>query len=260
MSESVVGPRSGLRWVSLSEIETVGSAESRSAGVFRVWADWFLTLPCDELGRDGPVCPFVRPSMTRDLLWIGHIPGPRPRLDLIRTIIADALEVYPTLPTGNGSSTSVLRAMITVFPDLIDCAVIDAIHSEFKSKFVEQGNMLGQFYPGCEQPGLWNKDFRPLDAPLPMLVVRSMMTTDFPFLLERPECRIRPQPAHQPRGARGDRPDPRGLPAPPRVTAEFTRGNYSCVVDCSLPRDAPDRKVQPWRRRSGSMSTAMSMC
>jgi hypothetical protein len=47
--------------------------------------------------------------------------------------------------------------------------------------------MLGQFYPGCDQPGLWNKDFHPLDAPIPMLVVRTMMSTDFPFLLARPE-------------------------------------------------------------------------
>lgn len=187
MSSTVMGPRSGLRWVSLSEADAADSVVGGLAGVLRDWAAEFLTLPSDELGRDGPVCPYVRPSMTRDLMWIARVAGPRPRPEWLRTIMSDALEVYPRLPTGNGSSPSVLRALVTVFPDLDGYSLIDSMHSEFKTGFVERGAMLGQFYPGCDQPGLWNKDFRPLDAPLPMLIVRSMMTTDFPFLLERPE-------------------------------------------------------------------------
>ena len=187
MSSTVMGPRSGLRWVSLSEAGEAGSAARRVTDIFRGWAAEFLTRPSSELGRDGPVCPYVRPSMTRDLLWIARVPGPRPRPEWLRTIMSDALEVYPQLPTGNGRSTSVLRALVTVFPDLDRYSVIDSVHLEFKTRFVERGAMLGQFYPGCDQPGLWNRDFRPLDAPLPMLIVRPMMTTDFPFLLERPE-------------------------------------------------------------------------
>ncbi|APA96950.1 Heptaprenyl diphosphate synthase [Nocardia seriolae] len=187
MSERVIGPRSGLQWVSLGDTRSSCPAARSTVAAFRSWADSFLTRPNDELGRDGPVCPYVRPSMRRDLLWLAQVPAVEPRPMWVRAIISDALEVYPELPTGNGSSTSVLRSLITVFPNLKDYTLIDEIHSEFKSKFVERGIMLGQFYPGCDQPGLWNKDFRPLDAPLPMLVVRPMMTTDFAFLVDRPE-------------------------------------------------------------------------
>ncbi|UFS99809.1 DUF6875 domain-containing protein [Nocardia huaxiensis] len=187
MSERVIGPRSGLQWVSLGDTGSSCPAARSTVAAFRSWAESFLTQPSDELGRDGPVCPYVRPSMRRDLLWLARVPAVDPRPEWVRAIIEDALQVYPELPTGNGSSTSVLRALITVFPNLQDYSLIDEIHAEFKTKFVEQGNMLGQFYPGCDQPGLWNKDFRPLDAPMPMLVVRTMMTTDFPFLLGKPE-------------------------------------------------------------------------
>ncbi|MEU6584319.1 DUF6875 domain-containing protein [Nocardia sp. NPDC046763] len=187
MSERVIGPRSGLQWVSLGDTGSSCPAARSTVAAFRSWADSYLTQPSDELGRDGPVCPYVRPAMRRDLMWLARVPAVEPRPTWVRAIIRDALEVYSGLPTGNGSSTSVLRALITVFPNLTDCSLIDEIHDEFKTKFVERGIMLGQFYPGCDQAGLWNKDFRPLDAPMPMLVVRSMMTTDFPFLLDRPE-------------------------------------------------------------------------
>jgi hypothetical protein len=155
--------------------------------MFYDWAERFLTQPSSKLGRDGPVCPYVRPALQRDLLWSAYIPGRRPPLDRLRTITQDALDLYSALPTEEENPTAVLRAIVTVFPDMQDYTLIDTIHREFKSNFVDRGLMLGQFYPGCDQPGLWNKDFRPLNAPLPLLVVRTMMTTDFPFLLERPE-------------------------------------------------------------------------
>ncbi|MFE3758615.1 DUF6875 domain-containing protein [Nocardia tengchongensis] len=187
MSERVIGPRSGLQWVPLRDAGSTCPAARTTVAAFRSWADSHLTQPKDEMGRDGPVCPYVLPSIRRDLLWLAQVPAADPQPEWVRAIIRDALELYPGLPTGNGSSSSVLRALITIFPNMTDYSLIDEIHDEFKTIFVSHGFMLGQFYPGCDQPGLWNKELRPLDAPLPMLVVRPMMTTDFPFLVEKPE-------------------------------------------------------------------------
>ncbi|WP_194817578.1 DUF6875 domain-containing protein [Nocardia sp. XZ_19_385] len=154
--------------------------------IVRGWAEDHLTEHTPALGRDGPVCPYVGPSIRRDLMWIGQIPGAQPRPSFVRQVLADALELFPELPPTEGGA-AVLRTLITVLPDVRDYTLIDELHAELKTEFVAQGTMLGQFYPGCDQPGLWNKDFRPLDAPIAMLVVRTMMTTDFPFLLARPE-------------------------------------------------------------------------
>lgn len=43
--------------------------------------------------------------------------------------------------------------------------------------------MIGQFHPHCEEPNLWNQDFRPLQVPLPILGMRYMGPFDLPFLV-----------------------------------------------------------------------------
>jgi hypothetical protein len=151
-----------------------------------MWAEEHLSAEDPDMGRDGPVCPYVAPSMSRDLMWVGRIPGARPWPSFVRLVLRDAMELYQTLPPTEGGA-AVLRALITALPDLKDYTLIDELHVELKTAFVARGIMVGQFYPGCDEPGLWNKDYRPLDAPIPMIVVRTMMTTDFPFLLAKPE-------------------------------------------------------------------------
>ena len=44
------------------------------------------------------------------------------------------------------------------------------------------GLMIGQFYPGCDEAGIRNPDFRPLQSPIPLLAIRHMVNSDFPFL------------------------------------------------------------------------------
>lgn len=186
MTKIVIGPRSGMNWVPLSMTEMPCPFTRTAMDVVRMWAEDHLTADDQELGRDGPVCPYVAPSTRRDLMWVGRIPGARPWPSFVRLVLSDAMELYRTLPPTEGGA-AVLRTLITVLPDLQDYTLINELHAELEGAFVARGVMLGQFYPGCDQPGLWNKDYRPLDAPIPMIVVRSMVTTDFPFLLEQPD-------------------------------------------------------------------------
>ncbi len=186
MSKIVIGPQSGMNWFPLSETEIPCPQTMSLVEDVRTWAEEYLTATSPDLGRDGPVCPYVGPSLRRDLMWVGRIAGVHPWPSYVRLVIDDALELFESLPPQDGGG-AVLRVLITAMPDLRDFSLIDNLHSELKSRFVERGLMLGQFYPGCKEPGLWNKDFHPLDSPIPMIAVRSMMTTDFPFLLGRPE-------------------------------------------------------------------------
>ncbi|MEU8897090.1 DUF6875 domain-containing protein [Nocardia sp. NPDC048505] len=186
MTKIVIGPRSGMKWIPLSKNEIPSPCTRSAVDIVRGWAQDHLTEHTPALGRDGPVCPYVGPSIRRDLMWIGRIPGARPAPAYVRRVLADALALFPDLPPVEGGAAA-LRTLITALPDLREYTLIDELHAELKTAFVAQGFMLGQFYPGCDQPGLWNKDFHPLDSPIPMLVVRTMMATDFPFLLARPE-------------------------------------------------------------------------
>lgn len=186
MTDVISGTRSGMSWLPLSSSGDGSRFMQELLDRLRGWAQDHLTQPLDMIGREGPVCPYVGPSLRRDLTWVGRVAGAQPWRPYVRLVLSDALELFPTLPPDTGGST-VLRCLVTALPDLHDYSLIDDLHDELKSEFVEQGLMLGQFYPGCTQPGLWNKDYHPLDAPIPMLVVRTMMATDFPFLLSRPE-------------------------------------------------------------------------
>ena len=58
------------------------------------------------------------------------------------------------------------------------------MQKRLKPEFVDCGLMIGQFYPGCEEGGIRNPQFRPLDAPVISLAVRYMALADAPFMLD----------------------------------------------------------------------------
>ncbi|MBW0274550.1 hypothetical protein ATM97_21445 [Nocardia sp. MH4] len=175
-----------MSWYPLSTATESSRFTQATLDGVRAWARDHLTQPLGEIGRDGPVCPYVGPAMRRDLIWVGRVAGARPWPAYVRLVLSDALELFPKLPPDVGGA-AVLRCLVTAMPELHDYTLIDDLHDQLKSEFVERGLMLGQFYPGCTQPGLWNREYHPLDSPIPMLVVRTMMATDFPFLIARPE-------------------------------------------------------------------------
>ncbi|AHH16228.1 hypothetical protein NONO_c14250 [Nocardia nova SH22a] len=174
----VSGSRTGTRWWDVYGDENGWHGSHSDAPTLTGWIDEHLMTPHPDLGRDGAVCPFVQHSASRNALWAGMAAG-EATVDAMHAVIDDAIEVYGELVGESRANT----ALITVFPGLTDCDRIDDVHRARKTDVVRRGWMLGQFYPGCTVPGLWNRQFRPLDAPLPMLVLRPMMSTDFPFLV-----------------------------------------------------------------------------
>lgn len=174
------GTRTGTRWVSLFGDD---ADHCEDAAVLRGWINDYLIRPHADLGRVGPVCPFVKHAIAERTLWTGFVSG---GIDLtvqaMSAVVDDALDMYTEIAEPDEP-----YAMLTVFSQLRSYQRIEAVHAARKSSFVAKGLMLGQFYPGCRQSGLWNKDFHPLDAPLPMLVVRRMLTSDYPFLVGRSE-------------------------------------------------------------------------
>ncbi|MEU9127637.1 DUF6875 domain-containing protein [Kitasatospora sp. NPDC048540] len=153
------------------------------------WARAYLTAPHPELGRTGPVCPFVGASLRDGRFHLALWPG-RPE---DRGEVAEAVALYRDwflrlAPPGGVRAQ--FTTILIVFPDLPTAEapeLVDRTQLELKTAFVEDGLMLGQFHDlPPDQPGLWNPDFRPLRSPLPMLVIRHMVPTDLPFLLADP--------------------------------------------------------------------------
>lgn len=175
---TVRGRRSGIEPVSV--FDEIRPDEHPRTGELRRWAVEFLCKPNEDLGRSGPVCPFAAPSIGRSLFWVVFVEGEVDETRM-RLITDDLADLFDELPPVSGSDAA-LKAAVVVFPDVTDFSIIDRVQDDCKSGFVRDGLMLGQFYPGCTVSGLRNDEFRPLDAPLPMLAVRQMVGSDFPFL------------------------------------------------------------------------------
>lgn len=135
------------------------------------------------------MCPFAAPALAKDSLRVAVVRLTR-KADQ-RTQILEAVEHYREtfLSMRAPSAEHMLYAILIVFPDVsLENApeLIDRTKEELKSSFVEQGLMLGEFHARNDSPGLHNASFRPLRSPVPMLVIRRMVTTDVSFL-NRPE-------------------------------------------------------------------------
>ncbi|MEU6895571.1 DUF6875 domain-containing protein [Streptomyces sp. NPDC046557] len=157
------------------------------AGIAR-WAVEYLTLPHAQLGRPGPVCPYVASSLAHNGLHAVVWPGaPRHEHE-----ITSALHTYrnwftrTSQPPGSPRN----RALLILFPELQPQDLswaIDGVQRLVKTEFVLHGVMIGEFHDGPPSaPGLWNPDFRPLNSPVPMLVLRAMVPSDLPFLTGDP--------------------------------------------------------------------------
>lgn len=143
-----------------------------------------------ELGRPGDVCPYVRPGITRhQSIHFAPYFGKPLLFDAMVSFMRGLFQVFETMPPKEGAGIG-FKAIIAVFAEL-DAAsapsLIDAVQIFLKREVILKGRMIGQFYPGCTEPGLHNPDFRPLESPYPLLVLRPMQLTDLQFLTAVPE-------------------------------------------------------------------------
>ncbi|WP_436494701.1 DUF6875 domain-containing protein [Actinokineospora sp. HUAS TT18] len=149
------------------------------------WARVYLTRPHESLGRKGSVCPFVQASIDRRKFYLAVFPGrPRDLGDVATALLPYRdwfLDLAPRAQAG-----SQLATILVLFPDLLPDdidLVIDGSQETLKTDYVERGLMIGEFHDGPpDKGGLWNPDFRPLNSPVPLLAIRHMVPTDFPFL------------------------------------------------------------------------------
>lgn len=152
------------------------------------WAEDFLCNPHAELGRDGSVCPYTRPAMEKHTFWLTVCPGANPSLDEVYALVLEYRDWFRELEPREGHNAQ-FKTILIAFPDIQPAAapqIIDVVQAHLKPSFVSEGLMIGQFHATCAEPGLWNPDFRPLCTPVPLLAIRHMVPSDFPFLRKEP--------------------------------------------------------------------------
>lgn len=152
------------------------------------WAEGYLCSPHPELGRSGPVCPFTRPSLRKELFYMAVYPGATLDQDDVLSVVRSYRDWFMELEPHSGAAAA-YKTVGIIFPDLPRegwVSLVEGTQERLKSDYVCEGLMIGEFHPGPpSKGGLRNPDFRPLRSPLPLLSIRHMVPTDFAFLHTR---------------------------------------------------------------------------
>jgi hypothetical protein len=164
----------------LSESERLSLEEASNAEGFSRVIDWierFLCAPNADVGRSGDVCPFAKAAMLKR-----SIEFYRNRSGSISCLLRD-IELHMEEFQQSGGIHDIYQCRIIVPTRLNEAEnAVAYVQKQLKPAFVERHMMIGQFFQGCEEPGLWNDSFRPLQAPIPLIAIRNMVPTDIAFL------------------------------------------------------------------------------
>ncbi|MEV4503863.1 DUF6875 domain-containing protein [Streptomyces klenkii] len=147
------------------------------------WITGHVARPHPDLGRRGAVCPFVPLAQRLGLIRFALADPPVHDEDGLAAAVAALKAHWLAMEPVSGQHT-IDKTIVLVLPGVAAATVI-RVHDRLKPEFVADGLMLGEFYPGHPGPGLHNPGFRPLHCDVPLLVARSMVGNDLPFLTER---------------------------------------------------------------------------
>jgi hypothetical protein len=152
------------------------------------WLTDFLCEPHPEVGRDGPVCPFVEPAMRAGTLHITVDRLRAPDHDALAAVVTDMVRRIPGLRETHRNRT--LHAIVVVLPLLTEAywGLLDRVQDTVKPDLAENGFMLGQFHPHCAEPAARNHAFQVARSPVPMLALRYMAFHDILFLHGDARC------------------------------------------------------------------------
>ena len=150
-----------------------------------VLLDWVTNYPMNghaELGRSGAVCPFVKQASRLDTLYLSTcLAGPEDEqavFDLMRGSFGE-LEHVPAPPGKERLRTIIIGFPNCAGPDGI--AMLDRVYHRHKYYTLFRFRMIAFFHDASETGGLWNHDFRPMRAPMPVLGVRYLVEQDAVF-------------------------------------------------------------------------------
>ena len=151
------------------------------------WIKSFAARPHPDLGRPGPVCPFVPEAIERKTLWLASERvsglGVAEAIQLLEGYEKQLLHARPR----DGEAAS-YKSIVVVLTDLTaDRAkgfFEDVLERLAVRSYVEDGLVLGGFHENNEGTAVYNRHFRPFMSPVPFLLMRHTVVSDWKFFLD----------------------------------------------------------------------------
>jgi hypothetical protein len=154
-------------------------------------ADWiktFVASPNRDLGRAGPVCPFVPGALERKTLWLAseHI-GNRSVPEVAELINGYRKLLLQTQPIDGDDAA--YKALVVVFTDLSPDRAKEfgddvQMQNLKRLLYVEDGIVSGEFHMRNESSAIRNRSFQPFKSPVPFLLMRHAVVSDWMFFLD----------------------------------------------------------------------------
>jgi hypothetical protein len=151
------------------------------------WVEGYLMAAHADLGRTGAVCPFTRQAAKLDTVRLGVSEALPTDEEATFSLIRRSFQALEAIPAK--AAMAHFRTVIVGFPACSGedgVAMLKRVQDRHKFYSLARNRMIGLMYPGSDAPGLWNPDFRPLRAPLPVLAIRHMVEHDAPFAARHP--------------------------------------------------------------------------
>ena len=179
----------------LEDVNRTREPAERDLDALRAVADWikaFVVRPHKDLGRAGPVCPFTPGALERDTLWL----APEQIADRSVPQVVELINRYQRLfkdaqPTDGADI--IYKSFVVVFTDLpagrAQKLLGDVVDQLGVPSYEQDGFVMGPFYEGNEGTAIYNASFHPFTAPVPFLLVREAVVSDWKFFLDNEQWR-----------------------------------------------------------------------
>ena len=171
---------------------TDGLADS-DLDALRAVADWieaFVTKSHGDLGRAGPVCPFVPGALERKTLWLAPAQIADRGAPAVVQLMDDFKRLFLATPPVDGEEI-IYKVVVVVFTDLPADRAQDLFAQVLEQlavrSYAEDGIVFGPFYRGNQGTAIYNASFRPFQSPVPFLFVRQGVISDWKFFLNDPD-------------------------------------------------------------------------
>jgi hypothetical protein len=167
--------------------EAADPAGNAALSTLRGWVESYLMRAHPDLGRTGAVCPFTRQAAKLDTVRLAISEAAPADEDHAFAVVRNAFHTLEQIPCK--PSMRHFRTVIVGFPNCGNddgIAMLGRVQKRHKLYSLSRFRMIGFMHAANEAPGLWNPDFRPLRAPMPVLAVRHLVEQDAPFAARHP--------------------------------------------------------------------------
>ena len=168
-----------------------GKLADKDLSALRTVADWietFVVRPNKDLGRAGPVCPFVPSALERKLLWLAPEQIAYRGVPDVVQLISDYKRLLLHAQPIDGDDAN-YKAIVVIFTDWSadrakECFDDAQIQQLKRSSYVDDGVVLGDFHERNAGAAIRNPSFQPFKSPVPFLLMRHAVISDWMFFLD----------------------------------------------------------------------------